>query len=100
MIRQEASEAVAARLSDGHTAILHVCVEYPSREFAGAWIRSACVERGLPFRQGWLQTLVREGFLVKGDESRGGNRRYYRVADPEWARLVMASAAASSVAVG
>jgi hypothetical protein len=96
MICQESPEAVAVRLTDAHAGVLRVCVEHPSSEFAGAWIRSACIERGLPFRQGWLQTLVREGLLVKGDESRGGNRRYYRVADREWAVRVLASSTAIS----
>jgi hypothetical protein len=100
MIPDESPDAVAARLSDRHIAVLQICVEYPSREFAGAWIRRECVGRGVAFRQGWLQTLVREGLLVKGDESRGGKRRYYRVADGEWARRVLSCVAVAGAAPG
>lgn len=49
MICQESPEAVAARLTDAHASVLRICAEYPSSEFAGAWIRSACIEQACPF---------------------------------------------------
>jgi hypothetical protein len=37
---------------------------------------------GGTFNQSRLQHLARLGLLTKGDTSRGGNRRYYRISDP------------------
>jgi hypothetical protein len=62
--------------------ILHVCQEMTkdsSGTLAGSWIKFECDRRGIPFHQTKLGTLVRMGYLEKGDSSRRGNRRYYRV---------------------
>jgi len=38
------------------------------------------------FHQSRLQRLADLGFLIPGDTARGGNRRYYRLADPHAVR--------------
>src|SRR5262249_32452189 len=83
------------RLEGNDVELLRVCVEYPAPEFAGSWIKKECDARGVPFHQARLGRLVREGLLLKGDESRGGRRRYYMIADVERARRILSSAGVS-----
>lgn len=58
------------------------CYEFSVRignHFAGSWI----IQR---VEAGWfpnLKPLVTRGILEKGDSSRGGHRRYYKLVDPE-----------------
>jgi hypothetical protein len=67
------------------------CFDYWSREKLSIDQRAICykwVERtykarfGDTFHQSKLGQLERLGILVKGDTSRAGHRRYYRINDP------------------
>ena len=75
-------QRTAERLDDNDLQILDVIAErYGSgEEFAGAWIRAECENRGVPFHQAKLGRLGRLGLLIRGDTARGGTRRYYRLA--------------------
>ncbi len=45
---------------------------------------------GGTFDQSMLATLAKQGFLVPDVTSRGGNRRYYRLSDPQAIRDLVA----------
>lgn len=70
--------------------ILWACLNYWSSEqipldqrtLCYSWVVSYENKFGLVFHQSRLQHLVHLGFLTKDDTSRGGARRYYRLADP------------------
>lgn len=48
-----------------------------------SWIRRLYEDRfGAKFHQSKLGRLAKLGFLKKGDTARSGNRRYYKIADP------------------
>jgi hypothetical protein len=44
---------------------------------------------GLAIHQRWLTKLANEGLLAKDDLTRGGSRRYYRIANVDLARRVL-----------
>jgi hypothetical protein len=46
---------------------------------------------GGTFHQSMLATLAKLGLLVPDDTSRGGNRRYYRLSDPQAIRELVAA---------
>lgn len=100
MLHQTRPETVAARLDETHLALLHVCMEFPHKDkigsFAGEWIKNECERRNVPFHQAWLTKLVNKGLLAKDDLTRGGKRRYYRIADDELARQVLSLTAAGN----
>jgi hypothetical protein len=62
--------------------VCHECTKDENGTFAGSWVQTRCLELGVPFSQAGLGKLVRESHLVKEDSSRGGKRRYYRLAEP------------------
>ena len=48
-----------------------------------SWVRRLYEDRfGTKFHQSKLGRLAKLGFLEKGDTARSGNRRYYKIADP------------------
>jgi hypothetical protein len=73
--------------------ILWACYEYWStqkstpidqREICYTWVVGKFEDKyGYRFHQSKLRFLVDLGFLHKGDSSRSGNRRYYRLVDPD-----------------
>jgi len=93
MFHQALPETVAARLDETHLSLLRVCMEFAHKDnigsFAGEWIKNECERQGVASHQAWLSKLVNEGLLAKNDLTRGGKRRYYRIADTELARRVL-----------
>ena|SRR5579872_2393465 len=89
------AQQLSERLSDKHVNLLRACLDLPVKDergtFAGEWLKEHCERRGIPFHQGWLTTLSNAGLLAKDDLTRGGKRRYYRVADEVMAREVISS---------
>ena len=72
--------------------VLWACYEYwctetlppNERDICYSWVVGVYEDRfGTKFYQSKLQRLVKLGFLEKGDTSRGGNRRYYKIVEPE-----------------
>jgi len=72
--------------------VLWACLNYwnsePSpfdeRAVCYSWVARCYKDRfGGTFHQSRLQHLARLGLLTKDDTSDGGNRRYYRIDDPE-----------------
>jgi hypothetical protein len=45
---------------------------------------------GHPLHQSWLLALERRGHLVKAHATRGGGRRYYKLANPAMAQTLLA----------
>ena len=53
------------------------------RTICYSWVRRLYEDRfGAKFHQSKLGRLAKLGFLKKGDTARSGNRRYYKIADP------------------
>jgi hypothetical protein len=71
-------------LRRGDLQVFDVCRSYPTTGtdpvFCGSWIRTACEQRNIPFHQTQLGKLARAGLLELDNSSRGGDRRYYRLA--------------------
>lgn len=72
--------------------ILWACFDYWSRESSPpdqrgicySWVTGPYEDRfAATFHQSRLRELARLGFLISDDTSRGGNRRYYRLNQPE-----------------
>ncbi len=56
-----------------------------------SWVEVSYRQRfGGTFHQSMLATLAKFGFLVPDDMSGGGNRRYYRLRDPQMIRELVA----------
>ena len=56
-----------------------------------SWVEGSYRQRfGRTFHQSMLANLAKLGFLVPDDTSRGGNRRYYRLSDPQMIRELVA----------
>jgi len=87
------AECLSKRLSDNHVKLLRACLDLPFKDergtFAGKWLKDHCERQGIRFHQGWLTTLSNEGLLAKDDLTRGGTRRYYRIADEILAREIL-----------
>ena len=85
-------ESVEVTIDQELQQILWACYEYwkneqlpPSkRVVCFAWIITPFEKRfGASFHQSRLSRLATLGFLEKDDTSRGGNRRYYRLINPD-----------------
>ena len=72
--------------------VLWACLTYWSTEpnpfderaVCYSWVARCYKDRfGGTFHQSRLQHLARLGLLTKDETSRGGNRRYYRISNPE-----------------
>jgi len=72
--------------------VLWACLTYwntepnplDGRAVCYSWVARCYKDRfGGTFHQSRLQHLARLGVLAKADTSRGENRRYYRISDPE-----------------
>ena len=91
------AEDLAQRLNDEHLLLLQACLDLPIKDdrgtFAGEWLKDYCERKGIPFHQGWLTKLSNEGLLTKDDLTRGGKRRYYRIADEDLAQEVLSQIA-------
>lgn len=78
--------------------ILWACYEYWRKESLStheksicyAWIVRVYEEKfGVKFHHSALQKLVKFGFLQPDETSRGGNRRYYRIVNPDRIRRLL-----------
>jgi hypothetical protein len=86
-------DQILAQLEGVHLRLLRVCQDYPKDglgTFCGEWIKNYCEQQGIPFHQGWLRKLANLGLLERHDQSRGGNRRYYRISDTALVREILA----------
>jgi len=72
--------------------VLWACLTYSNTEqipideraVCYSWVARRYEDRfGGTFHPSRLQHLARLGLLTKDDTSRGGNRRYYRISNPE-----------------
>lgn len=79
-------------LNDDLRRVLWACYAYwqtepvpeGERQVCFFWVEGKYKARfGETFHQTKLATLAKLGFLAKGDDARGGNRRYYTLKDPQ-----------------